>query len=242
MGDDAGRHLLEQRVYSRSSADEQEQDFTDPDTGELLRVRPSVWELMLYDRRAGTEGCVEVLPPVRGDDHRSPNAAKRHHGGGQILATGLATGALIGAASVAIVDGVTIEQDDEVDTSTTGAEVMLEAVFENRDYPVADPGVVATAGFFPESFRLLASNVFMEDNAQIFAAMRTDGAYCLVSVAGGVRTASRCGSETDMTTGGLRMVNSARSVRGGGLMQVVVEWQADGSITWHPEPEPTTGR
>ncbi|MET0975269.1 MAG: hypothetical protein ABWX82_06345 [Leifsonia sp.] len=275
MDDDAERERLVQRVYARSSADEPERDYTDPDTGEPVRMRPSAWELMLHDRRVAERRRADAaaiaiaraasapeataaagparssarspLPPgARADEideddastSSSADPARRRSPGGRMLVTGLAAGILIGAVAVAIVEGIGSVREEPVEAPAAAVGAMLHAVFNSRAYPPADPGERAEVGFHPGTFRRLAGDVLTDDNVGIYAAIRTDGAFCLVSVVDDMQATSQCGTAQEIAERGLRMEKAARSPRDGELIAVTVDWETDGLITWHVDPWP----
>ncbi|KQX07800.1 MULTISPECIES: hypothetical protein [unclassified Leifsonia] len=247
MTQDAERDRLVQRVYARSSADEAEQSFVDPETGERVSMRPSVWELMLHDRRvaaARAAAPVETAAPdvvavaVAKAEAAAPAPAPSPPGGSgrrsgrRMLLIGLAAGVLVGALAVTAVEAV----DRAIIAArppTPAPTAMLETVFNSLAYPTANPGDAVVPGYVRESFRRLAADIVSDDDVQIYAAIRDDGAYCLVSVVSGVRAVSECATAEELAERGLRMEKTATRPSNPELLTLTVEWGRNGMITWH---------
>lgn len=241
MTQDAERDRLVQRVYARASADEAEQSFVDPDTGERVSMRPSVWELMLHDRRvaaaAATPQVETAVPDAAADAPATdvapgpPRGASRRSGR-RMLLIGLAAGVLIGALAVTAVEAVN-RAVLAAQPPTPAPTAMLETVFNSLAYPTANPGDAVVLGYARESFRQLASDIVSDDDVEIYAAIRNDGAYCLVSVVSGVRAVSECATAEEIGERGLRMEKTATRRGNPELLTLTIDWGRDGMITWH---------
>ncbi|WP_157497573.1 hypothetical protein [Leifsonia sp. Leaf264] len=247
MTQDAERDRLVQRVYARASADEAEQSFVDPDTGERVSMRPSVWELMLHDRRVAAAASPGDTSSQRESEIPAPDAVpeeaasgtagvtgprERAGAGRRTLWIGLTAGVLIGALAVTAVEAVDRAIID-AQPPTPAPTAMLETVFNSLAYPTANPGDSVVLGYVRESFRRLASDIVSDDDVQIYAAIRNDGAYCLVSVVKDVRAVSECATAEELAERGLRMEKTATRVGDAELLTLTVDWETNGMITWH---------
>ena len=261
MTDEGEKDRLLAQAYSRASAREDVRAYVDPDTGDNVLMRPSEWRLRTYERRmaAAARSLPRDAPEGLHIDEASPEQSDTtlqrlpsHLAvGPRLLHSPLAAGVGVIAAvllgfligsHVEELTGATVEAagDDPAASSEPPPPPVeaIERVFEDPAYRAVRPGRAVTAGFQPDSFRLVGASMLAaaDDAVQIYAARRGGSRYCLVVAAAGVQVASACGTAREIGETGLlieRPLVGDLVPRG---TQIVVEWLPSGALIWRTSP------